>query len=63
MKYSATQLHLKTADILDCALTKPVVITKYSKETHVITSAKEYNKLKSKIKELRATIRDNKNQT
>jgi PHD/YefM family antitoxin component YafN of YafNO toxin-antitoxin module len=60
MKYSITQLHLKTADILEMASRKPVTLTKYKKDTHVVLSNKEFLKMKEKIKELKAQLRDNK---
>jgi hypothetical protein len=46
MKCTATKLHLKTADVLDSALSMPVIITKYDKKTHVIISYKEFNEMK-----------------
>ena len=58
MKYSSSQLHFQTANILDRSLSRPVVITKYSKDTYVLLSHKEFKKMKDKIKELKVKIRE-----
>jgi hypothetical protein len=56
-KYSSTELHYSTADILDTAITKPVVLTKYNRESHVLMSFNEFLKMKELIKKQREKIR------
>jgi prevent-host-death family protein len=52
-KYTTSFLHIKTADVLDEAIVRPVMITKYSKPSYVLMSMREYEKVSAIVKEER----------